>query len=359
MTSEDAICSTLAIDDNNPHPRSGNSLVPNLLEKLEVPELRNLLELRKQGWSDKKFDQAFSAQRALAVAPNRRAKIAWFKMMKDAFGEMNDFASFAPISGDYKFLDLGCCPGGFTSYILSSNPDAKGVGISLPVQQGGHEYSLEPRLRSRMKLNWADLTYYKLHPSMHELRGKELQPLPDTYKDFDLVILDSHYLHDLYLSPVLAQPEPWDNHRLWVSQMIIALRSIKDGGTIVIKLSHVEWTATAQDLYLLDILSSELRTYKPRKAHTKRGTFYAIAKGVGHGRKGSLKAEFIQKYEDLWHEISFGGEEGKGRWLAKDDFNFIVSYEELADEYLERLAELGKDPWIIQANSLRKMLKAT
>ena len=254
--------------------------------------------------------------------------------------------------------DLGrCCPGGFASYILSSNPDAKGVGISLPIDQRGHQYSLEHWLRPRIKLKWADLTYYKLHPAARELRGKRLQQFPDSYKDFDLVLLDCHYLHDQYLSPGLAQPEPWDIHRLWLSQIIIALQAVKDGGTIVMKLSHVEGTTTAQNLYLLDVLSSELQTYKPRRALAKRGTFYAIAKGVGYGPKGSLKAEYIQKYQELWYDVSFGGEEGKGRWSSIDDLEFIASYEKLADEYLERLADLGKNPWITQTHGLKDMFE--
>ena len=208
-----------------------------------------------------------------------------------------------------------------------------------------------------MDLHWADLTYYKLHPSAQELRGNILQPLPEIHERFDLVILDGHYLHDVYLLPTLDKPEPWDNHRLWLSQMIIALQAVKDGGTILIKLSHVEWTTTAQDLYLLDHLSTDLQTYKPRKAHVKRGTFYAIARGVGYGPKGALKAEYIRKYQELWYDVSFGGEEGKGRWTSRSDQNFIVSYEELADGYLERIAELGKDPWTVQANALRRMLE--
>ena len=43
----DALISPV-IDDDNPHPKTGNSLVPDLLERLEVPELRKLLELRRE-----------------------------------------------------------------------------------------------------------------------------------------------------------------------------------------------------------------------------------------------------------------------------------------------------------------------
>jgi len=50
-----------------------------------------------------------------------------------------------PRKGPLRFLDLGCCPGGFTSYILSNNPSA---GISSEIETGGHRFLLEDRRRS-------------------------------------------------------------------------------------------------------------------------------------------------------------------------------------------------------------------
>ncbi|KAI0698267.1 hypothetical protein BC835DRAFT_1413207 [Cytidiella melzeri] len=355
MVSDDPT-SSVANDDDQ-HLRSGRNLIPALLDKLPVPELRTLIELREKGWSNAEFDKLFASQRAAATAPDEKAKRAWFTLMKKAFGELNDYASFVPSSGPYSFLDVGCCPGSFTSYILSLNPDARGMGISLPLEQGGHEYTLEHWLRRRFRLQWADLTYYQLHPSAQELRGKTLIPFPTRYSNVDLVILDGHYLRELYLTPQLAQPTNWDSYRLMISQMIIGLKAVRDGNTIVMKLSHVEWTRTAQTLFILDVLSTSLRTYKPRIIHANRGSFYAIAEGVGHGPRGKLKAQYIQQYEKLWLDIACGGEEGKGRGPEKDDLDFVVTFEEVEDGYLERLAELGMDPWIVQASALRRMLK--
>ena len=70
-----------------------------------------------------------------------------------------------------------------------------------------------------------------------------------------------------------------------------------------------------------------------------------------------MKAEYIRKYQELWYDVSFGGEEGKGRWSSIDDLEFIASYEKLADEYLERLADLGKNPWITQTHGLKDMFE--
>lgn len=223
----------------------------------------------------------------------------------------------------------------------------------MPVEQGGHQYTLERHLRPRFNLNWGDLTYYRLHTSADSLRGRKLQILPTHYVNFDLVILDGHWLR-IYLTPSLGSPERWDTHRLVISQIIIALRTVKIGGTIVMKLSHPERMTTAQLLFLLDVLSTDLRTYKPRVIHSNRGTFYAIAQGVGLGSKGGRKEQYIRQFSALWYDIAYGGEDNKGRWFTKEDLNFIVSYEELVEGYLERLAELGQDPWSVQADTLER-----
>ncbi len=48
MASEDMSSHALLASGSEPRLRPGNNLIPALLEKLEVPELRALLEIRKQ-----------------------------------------------------------------------------------------------------------------------------------------------------------------------------------------------------------------------------------------------------------------------------------------------------------------------
>jgi hypothetical protein len=60
-----------------------------------------------QGWNNKKLDRTFAEQRAIAIAPDDKAKRDWFILMKKAFEELNGFASFVPAYGPYNFLDLG------------------------------------------------------------------------------------------------------------------------------------------------------------------------------------------------------------------------------------------------------------
>ncbi|KIP01851.1 hypothetical protein PHLGIDRAFT_123001 [Phlebiopsis gigantea 11061_1 CR5-6] len=325
------------------------------LVKFGASELYRLGLLREVGWQDKGLDGHFQQQRYKADNGNSQANKAWFDRMRVAFGELDSFSNFVPLCGPFKFLDLGCCPGGFTSYILQKNSDAVGVGISLPVIQSGHHYLLERHLRPRFTLHMADMLYYSLHPPHTPAMTHGLNPLPDDLtRQFDLVMLDGHQLRT-YSGPARQDAEDWDRHRLFVSQFVIALRTVKAGGTMVVKMSHPERAGTGLWLMILDKLSGSLTTRKPRTIHSNRGTFYVIAKEVGLGREGNKLDEYMHALERLWYEISFGGDEGKGRALTVADLSFAATYEEMVSEAsLLRLVELGNDPWTVQADALQQ-----
>lgn len=167
-------------------------------------------------------------------------------------------------------------------------------------------------------------------------------------------MLDGHQLRT-YISPSMEDAEAWDRQRLLVAQLVIALRAVKQGGTIVVKLSRPDKADTAQLLFFLDHISVNLCTRKPRIIHANRGTFYAIAQGVGLGRRGQTLSQYRARFEDLWYEVGFGGEEGKGRFLSRDDLDFIITQDELHQvASLERLVEFGRDPWNVQGDALER-----
>lgn len=318
-----------------------------------VFELELLKVLRKKGWDEEGLDGHFNRQRQIADSADDRMNSIWFNRMKKVFRELDVQARFVPTFGRLEFLDLGCCPGGFTSYILQKHHRAHGTGISLPVEQGGHPMALEQHLSSRFELHLADLLYYKLHSGHRPLLLTSMQPLPDGFAArFDIVILDGHFLRT-YRSPALTDPDEWDRHRLLISQIVIALRSVRPGGTIVIKLSHPEKLLTAQILHMLDNLSKALCVHKPHSLHANRGTFYAIAKGIGRGPHGEKQSQYLQGLEDLWHDITFGGETGRGRFMTATDLDFIATYDDIVTTYLGRLIDLGRSVWLTQADALQ------
>lgn len=194
------------------------------------------------------------------------------------------------------------------------------------------------------------------------LHNVRLNNLPQSILNstYDLVILDGHSLRN-YVTPN-HEPPPgrWEAQRLLLSQIIVSLQSVASDGTIVIKLSHPEGYVTATILYMLDQISAHLELVKPLRMHTKRGTFYAIAKGVGIGDNWLKKENYLFRFRLLWYEISFGGANGQGRFLLDEgakDLDFIASYDQLFVGYMERLAELGEDVWRIQGETMHKWFR--
>jgi hypothetical protein len=246
---------------------------------------------------------------------------------------------------------MSCCPGGFSSYILSKNPNAYGVGLSLPESSGGHSFLLEEDLQPRLDLHLADVTTYQLGPYHHP----NLRSLPPSLMifTFDLVLLDGHPLR-------IAEPDglaPLNNvsDRLLISQLIIGLQSVSPFGTIVIKLSKPERPLTAKILYILDSISCELLTWKPVCMHATRPTFYAVAKGIRYTPRHAM---IVHALRDLWVRLTFGGLHGTTlpRRMTHQDLNSIVSPEEMV-VYKPRLVQLSQHLWDVQRQSLEGWYK--
>lgn len=167
-----------------------------------------------------------------------------------------------------------------------------------------------------------------------------------------LVVLDGHLLR------AQENARRWEYGRLLISQLVMGLQAVKIGGTMVVKLSRPDNVRTAKLLYLLDIISASLITCKPRSMHSNRGTFYAVAKGVRYGAEARCFTTLIEGLQKLWHELTYGGDEGHGRFITEMDLDFIIRTDELADRYLLRLIELGREVWAVQAAALRRMFKS-
>ncbi|KAJ7264945.1 hypothetical protein B0H12DRAFT_1230580 [Mycena haematopus] len=314
-------------------------------------ELQTLVDLRERGRKDA-HDKTSYAEHEKKIAENASARKNryWFSKMKAVFKELDNQTVCIPRRGALKFLDLGCVPGGFDSYILAKNSSAQGLGISSEVENGGHRFLLEDRHRSRFKIYYADLTYYRLGPLPASVapEHKALHSLPfDTVKRFDIVLLDGHQLRKL----PSARPGDWD--RLLVSQIIIGLQAVKKGGTLVIKLVDADQINTAKLLHMFDILSVSLETFKPRSMHATRGTFYAIAKGVNEGRGAGRLPALLDAFKELWVDLTIGGADGAGRALNGEDLDFIVSTMDICKpKNLDRLVDLGCKVWEVQARAL-------
>ncbi|THU95048.1 hypothetical protein K435DRAFT_667241 [Dendrothele bispora CBS 962.96] len=321
-------------------------------------ELEYLLSLKRKGWEDESMDTYFANQRHIADNAGPELGMTWFKRMKTVFGEIDRSAS-VPDNGHFTFLDLGCCPGGFSSYILKKNPQASGVGISLPIERGGHTFLLEEEFLDRFTLHFTDLTRYLLgQPTSTDTDISEYLPIERHLglSKFDLVMLDGHHLR------TNTNTIRWEIDQLLISQLVIALQYVRPGGKLVVKLSCIERARTAKIVRLFDLISERIETVKPMTMHAKRGSFYLVVHGVsGKGVEGHRQEHFLEKLREVWTELTFGGDEGKGRFLNLEDLDFVVTTEDLVQrspEFLDRVSELGKSVWRGQIKGLEGLFRA-
>ncbi|KAL1727909.1 hypothetical protein EV714DRAFT_253315 [Schizophyllum commune] len=285
----------------------------------------------------------------------------WFENMKKVMNEI-DWATEGraiPLEGPLHFLDLGCCPGGFSSYILKKNSDACGVGVSLP---SGHDYLLEEEFRPRHELCWADLLRYPMQESRYGARAKGFDDMPWGLRcrHFDIVVLDGHPLRSQKVDTSNVGP------RLLVTQLLIALQTARRGGTIIAKLSGVDRPDTQAILWMLDALSDRLTTCKPVSMHATRDTFYVVAEGmqkegwVGMDVDGGRYArvlgieEVIHGLEERWADVTFGG----GKRIAEGRMWEAVGCGE-GDKvaFRKRMDELAEPVVLVQRLALEGLAK--
>jgi FtsJ-like methyltransferase len=250
-----------------------------------------------------------------------------------------------------------CCPGGFSDYILCKNPQARGVGISLDTKYGGHGLAIPGPQCKRFEMHWIDLTYLAIcspRTRPAPTGAVALSPTPfDIRPRFQLIILDGVY-REPSAQESSSTTHPWDMDRLLIAQFIIALEYINRGGTLLVKLSHLESVTTAQLVYMLDRFSTAIVIFKPY-VNATRGSFYAVVTGVGLGWEWKRRASFLQNLRKVWWNLTYGeGPRSEGRYLKEEDLNFIVEFETLKGWYLERLIQLGRVSWRVQSQALRR-----
>ncbi|KDR84616.1 hypothetical protein GALMADRAFT_55647, partial [Galerina marginata CBS 339.88] len=294
-------------------------------------------------------EKHFKKQRETSDNASSNLSKIWFRRMRDLLREIDMNLRCIPGNEPVDFLDLGCCPGGFSSYILGKNRKANGTGVSLPVAEGGHEFFLEDRHRSRFQLFSANFTYYQLGSSV--IDNERLQSVPSDVlgKPFDIVLLDGHQLR------TQVSALPWDSDRLLISQLILAIQSVKEGGTIIMKLPMPHKPVTARILHLFETISSRLLRWKPKLMHANRGIFYAVAKGVGRGEDSHKIPIILQALKNLWFSLTFGGGEASGRHILPEDLDFLISMDDLVSYRLDWLTKLGTPLWKVQKLALERL----
>lgn len=243
--------------------------------------------------------------------------------MRFALQEMDSQLGFVP---NGCFLDLGCCPGGFSTYVLSKWPEARGVGVSLPVELGGHSLAVPAELRNRLEVHWADVTMFDLAPSLiHGFWDASIfTPCPIPPRSFDFVMVDGHQ------PPCMIDDDPrapWSRDRLLLSQLLAGLRAIKPSGILLAKLSlQVSVPLMERIVLALSRLTFHpVRAIKPTSIYATAATFYILVAFPDPARCDRL----VRILEGLWYFMTFSGRNGFGRGLTESDMDLIATYHDI------------------------------
>lgn len=196
-------------------------------------------------------------------------------------------------------------------------------------------------LRNRYTSHYADMTKYNLYRGNVKGYGR---PLPFPPESFNLVILDGHLL---YTRDFDARA----SHVLLITQLVIALDAVKEGGTLFIKLSRLASLPTASVLYLLDSICTSLETLKPRKLYGSRRSFYAVVRGVRRG-------ESLDRWIGILHQMRQECVNGEASWdQLQLVYGRIITLRWLKENYIPRLIELGTPVWEVQKECLASVIR--
>lgn len=248
---------------------------------------------------------------------------------------------------DPWILDMCMAPGGFLNIALQYNPKAKAVAFSLPVVDGGHKCLL-PKT-TRLEKHFVDITMLAADmgianvPPDHPEADKFLsRPLIDE-RMFDLVLCDGQVLRNQELAPYREKSEA---RRLTASQLVLGLKRLRPGGTIIFLMHKVEAWRSIQTLYTFSRFA-DVVLHKPTAGHAKRSSFYLIAKNVQSDSLEALSA--IEWWREVWRLATFPTQSGEERVEWQED---RWTAEEILESFGSELLKMAAPIWKTQANAL-------
>ncbi|KJZ75858.1 hypothetical protein HIM_04682 [Hirsutella minnesotensis 3608] len=255
-----------------------------------------------------------------------------------------------PEAEPVQILDMCMAPGGFLLRALQENTNGRAVAFSLPPDSMGHEVLLPKKALGRVDLKYLDVTMLAEDMGMsgipqNHAEAKAFLPRQIEENDkFDLVFCDGQVLRK---HQQLEYREAREVHRLTNTQLAIGLEHMRPGGSMVVLLHKVEKWET---VCLLRCFSqfARVKLYKPRAGHTKRSSFYMLAAKI---QSHSAEAQAaVKRWKSVWRAATFGSQEEFEAVQKEND----VSAEAMLDEFGDRLVELGRHIWRIQAPALAR-----
>jgi 23S rRNA U2552 (ribose-2'-O)-methylase RlmE/FtsJ len=251
-------------------------------------------------------------------------------------------------TGDAAILDTCMAPGGFLNTAMKINPGASALGMSLPVDAGGHKVLAPKGLNVSCRfvdINMlaADIGVSSIppdHPDAENFLPRQIDPAAM----FDLAICDGQVLRPHTRAPYRERREAI---RLTLAQLILSLEHLRPGGTMIVLLHRVERPKCLGLLYTFSKFSS-VQLFKPKKYHATRSSFYMIVTDVQSQHLEAQSA--VAAWKKQWNAATFGTDEEVEEAIRAEFFDV----DKVLQDFGPELLRMGRAVWVTQAQALSK-----
>ncbi|KAB5579895.1 hypothetical protein GE09DRAFT_950055 [Coniochaeta sp. 2T2.1] len=332
---------------------------------LGISHQHQLITIFAQGWRDPAADEYYAEQRALTAANNLRAKMEYFEQRCEAAEELDRATQCMTIADEsvrkeetvpriQAILDLCFAPGGFAATAMKANPEAYMCGITI---FGGTDIMVYHRNYTNANVS---LDFHDVNTLVGAMGFKQEEMDPDSLDtenfifdqkflripEFDLVFCGGATKHDQdHEKP--NSDSVMDCLQLTLSQLLIAMNRISEGGTMIVLLYRPETWITCQLIYMISKFA-KIKLFKPRGVNRMYKTFYLVAKEVKP--KSSAAQEAINKWKKVWQRLMFDMPNSRG---IEDIFISGKAVDNIIAEFGKQLLKLGAPVLFEQAEALK------
>ncbi|PSN58524.1 hypothetical protein BS50DRAFT_655280 [Corynespora cassiicola Philippines] len=192
---------------------------------------------------------------------------------------------------------MGMAPGGFTATALKKHPAAIVRGMALEVDVGGLAVMMTQwNADHRVQIKFVDITM------LADELGVPATSTPVAHPDSAHFSSERPFLDENFDLIFCEYRESRERLRLTISQFVVALKRIRENGSLVVLLHKPEiWN----NMELINMFTpfSEVRLFKPRRKYAIRSSFYMVATKICPQTEAAQSA--IRKWKAQWEIATF------------------------------------------------------
>ena len=216
------------------------------------------------------------------------------------------------------YLDICAAPGDYSDY-LSRTLKCKGVGVTLPVEDGGMEFN-------------------------YNLKNYDLVHL-DVIKEYDKDFSDEKF--DFIVSGCLdmtrIKKKPFYDINLWLSTILLAFLNLKPGGIFAFKISLKYINLASNVMFLFEQFFDSIKIFKSTKAIPFRSMFYVI----GYGFK--MNDDYFPLLKEIYRNYNEESDD-----TDMKDLKFKMIFEDT--NIMRRYMKMFEDVFQVQIKGIQEII---